>query len=208
MAAEPAPGALRRLLPFVRPHRRLLVPIALGLLVDAGFDGFWPYGFKLLIDDALVPHDSHVLVLVLAALGVGVLVASVVQVGYDFLYARFCASVLADLRLAMFDRLQQLSLDFYARGQLGDVLSRFSGDLVAVENAIVSALPWAAKPALDVFASTALLFVLDWRLAAGAMLVLPVALLGPRYFAPRAVSASYAKKQLEAGALSIVQESV
>src|ERR1700750_276826 len=124
MAVDASPAgsvgnSLRRLRDVVRPRRRLLVPIGLGLLVDAGFDAFWPLGFKLLIDDALVPHDGRVLVIVLAALGVVVRVAAAVKIGYDYLYARLCSSVLADLRLAMFDHLHRLSLDFQSRVQAG-----------------------------------------------------------------------------------------
>ena len=201
-------AAVRALLPFFRPYRRLLVPILLGLLVDVSFDAFWPLGFKFLIDDALLPHDGRILVLVLVALGAGVLVAAAAQIGYDFLYARFCSSVLADLRVRMFDHLQKLSLGFYSRARSGEILSRFSGDLVAGENALASAPAWAVKPSLDILASTVLLFVLDWRLASGAMLIWPVALLGPRFFAPRAIASSHEQKRFEAAALNVVEENV
>jgi ATP-binding cassette subfamily B protein len=50
-----------------------------------------------------------------------------------------------------------------------------------------------------------LLFVLDWRLALLAMVVWPIALLGPRYFGPRALASSFG---LESAALSVVQENV
>jgi ATP-binding cassette subfamily B protein len=212
--AAPAPHvgdavkALRALGPYLRPYRLALVPVLLGLLVDVAFDGFWPLGFKFLIDDALVPHNGRLLVLILAGLGGGVLVAAVAQAAYDHRYAQVCASVLADLRLRMLDHLQSLSLGFYSRTSTGEILSRFSGDLVAGESALAAAPAWAAKPGLDILVSSALLFVLDWRLAAGAMLIWPVALLGPRLLAPRAIAASNEKKQLEARALAVVEETV
>ena len=130
------------------------------------------------------------LVIVLVALGLGVVITGVVGVARDRLYAQLTASVIADLRLEIFAHLQKLSLGFYARMQVGDILSRFSGDLVAVEDAFVSALAWAVAPSLDVCVYTVVLFMLDWRLALVAMLVWPVALLGPRFFAPRAVPAA------------------
>jgi ATP-binding cassette subfamily B protein len=58
------------------------------VLVDVAFDAFWPLAFKFLIDNALVPRDSGVLVLVLAVLGIGVVVAAAAQITYDCLYAR------------------------------------------------------------------------------------------------------------------------
>ncbi len=148
------------------------------------------------------------LVIVLVALGLGVVITGVVGVARDRLYAQLTASVIADLRLEIFAHLQKLSLGFYARMQVGDILARFSGDLVALEGAFVSALAWAVAPALDVCVYTVVLFILDWRLALVAMLVWPIALLGPHYFAPRAVSGSYEKKRLESQTLSVVQENI
>ena len=182
--------------------------IALGLLVEAAFNVFLPLSFSILIDKALIPQDKQVLVIVLVALALGVVITGVVGVARDRLYARLTASVIADLRLEIFSHLQKLSLGFYARMQLGDILARFSGDLVALEGAFVSALAWAVAPALDVCVYTVVLFILDWRLALLAMLVWPIALLGPRYFAPRAVIGSYEKKRLESQTLSVVQENI
>lgn len=90
----------------------------------------------------------------------------------------------------------------------GAILSRFSGDLAAVESALAMALPWGALPSLEILSSTALLFLLDYRLALIAMLIWPLSLIGPRYFAPRAVKASYRKRELESATLSAVQEAV
>ena len=190
---------LRELRPYFRAYRGTVVLIGLGLLVEAAFNAFLPLSFSFLIDKALIPKDKQMLVFVLAALAVGVVVAGVVGIGRDRLYAQLASNVIADLRMRLFDHLQTLSIGFFSRTQLGDILTRFSGDLVAVETAFASALAWAVAPALDICVFTVLLFVLDWRLALVAMLVWPVALLGPRRFAPRAVASSYRKKELEAG---------
>jgi ATP-binding cassette, subfamily B, bacterial len=203
-----AADALRRLSPYFRPYRKTQVLVALGLLVDVAFDAFWPLAFKFLIDDGLIPKDATVLVEVLVILGIGVIVTSAVGVSYHYLNAKLCSDVLADVRAHMFRHLQRLSLGFYSRSEVGDVLARFSGDMIAVENAMISLLPWAVKPTLDIVASTLLLFVLDWRLALVSMVVWPVALLGPRVFTPKAVASSYEKKRREAAALSVVQEDI
>jgi ATP-binding cassette subfamily B protein len=51
-----------------------------------------------------------------------------------------------------------------------------------------------------------LLFMLEWRLASLAMLLLPLSLLGPRILVPRASAASYERKQQEAHVATAVQE--
>ncbi len=199
---------IRSLAPYFRPYRLKMAAIVLGLTLEMAFNAAFPLSLKFLIDGALINRDHRVLVVILAALGVGVVIASAAGLARDYLFSRVGSSAIGNLRFAMFNHLQWLSMDFYSRTRVGAVLSRFSGDLAAVENALAMALPWAVLPSLEILSSTALLFLLDYRLALIAMLIWPVSLVGPRYFAPRAVRASYQKRELESAMLSAVQEVV
>jgi ATP-binding cassette subfamily B protein len=199
---------IRSLAPYFQPYRLKMVGIGLGLALEIAFNAIFPLSLKFLIDGALIDRNRRMLVIILAALSGGVLVASAAGLARDYLYARVGSSALSNLRFVMFNHLQWLSMDFYARTRVGSILSRFSGDLAAVEIALAMALPWGVLPSLEVLLSTALLFLLDYRLALIAMLIWPVILIGPRYFAPRAVKASYQKRELESALLSAVQESV
>jgi len=193
---------------LIAPHWRKAIVVVAGLVFEMAFSSALPFSFKFIVDDGLVGQNHRLLITILAALAGGALVVSAVGLLRDFLFARLAAQVLCDLRAAMFAQLQRLSIDFYGRTSAGDVLSRFSGDVGSIETALANAIPWGVLPVLDVCANTALLFWLDWRLALVAMLVWPLCLLGPRIFAPRAVDASYARKQDEGCALALVQENV
>jgi ATP-binding cassette subfamily B protein len=209
--SSPVLGAwalIRSLAPYFRPYRLKMAAIALGLLLETAFNAAFPLSLKFLIDGALIDRDHRVLVLILALLGGGVIIASAAGLARDYLYARVSSNAMGNLRFALFNHLQWLSMDFYARSRVGAILSRFSGDLAAVESALAMALPWGALPSLEILSSTALLFFLDYRLALIAMLIWPLSLIGPRYFAPRAVKASYRKRELESSTLSVVQEAV
>ena len=199
-------GFLRFLFSNLRPYWKQNILIALGLVLEMAYGSAVPFSFKHIIDDALLPRNGQLLVSILAGLGVAALVVSTTGLGRDYLYAQVCARVLRDLRERMFTHLQSLSLDYYARIKVGDVLTRFTGDLGVVEQAMAAAIPWGLLPALDLLLNSVLLFVIDWRLALVAMLVLPMCMLGPRIFAPRAAGASYHRRQFEAGLTSNLQE--
>lgn len=199
---------IRSLAPYFRPYRLKLAAIALGLILEMAFNTAFPLSLKFLIDSALIDRDHRVLALILTLLGGGVVIASAAGLVRDYLYAQVSSSAMGNLRFALFNHLQWLSMDFYARSRVGAILSRFSGDMAAVESALAMALPWGALPSLEILSSTALLFLLDYRLALIAMLIWPLSLIGPRYFAPRAVKASYRKRELESATLSAVQEAV
>src|SRR5215510_1185672 len=208
---QPIYGAwamLRSLAPYFRPYQLKMAAIALGLILEVAFNTALPLSFKYLIDGALIDRDHRVLVLILTLLSVGVVIASAAGLARDYLYSQVSSNAMGNLRFALFNHLQWLSMDFYSRSRVGAILSRFSGDLAAVENALAMALPWGALPSLEILSSTALLFYLDHRLALIAMLIWPLSLIGPRYFAPRAVKASFRKRELESATLSVVQEAV
>jgi ATP-binding cassette subfamily B protein len=197
-----------RLAAYYAPYWKSGILIAIGLLLEMSFNSMVPFSFKFIIDDGLVGKNDTLLITIIAALAIGAVVVSAVGLGRDYLYAKITASVLGDIRYRMFQHLQRLSMDYYARASAGDILARFSGDLASIETAMANALPWGVLPALDVVANSVLLFVLDWRLALVAMLVWPLCLFGPRLFASRAVQASYVRKQDEGRTVSIVQENI
>jgi ATP-binding cassette subfamily B protein len=202
-------GALvRSFVRYLKPYRARVALLALLLLIEMSFQAAVPLSFKFLVDRAVVRRDLRFLMLMLSALGIGTVLVMVGGLARDRLYARLGSRVLADIRSRMFSHLQRLSMSFYSRAQTGDVLSCFSSDLAAVEGAMAAAIPWGVLPALDVLASTVLLFLLDWRLACAAMLIWPLCLGGPRVFAPRASAASYRVKQEEAQTLSCIQENL
>lgn len=197
---------LRGLMAYLQPYRFQSFLILIGLLLEMAFAAAVPMSVRYLLDVVLPRKDGHALTAVVIALGVGALFVAGGGLARDYLYARLTAGVLHDLRVRLFQHLQALSMRYYGRASAGDVVAYFSGDLTAVEGAITSAVAWAVLPFLDVLCSNVLLFVLDWKLALVAMLIWPVALLGPRIFAPRAAAASYDKRQDEARAAAVVQE--
>jgi ATP-binding cassette subfamily B protein len=201
-------GFLRCLDSYARLYRGRLVVIFICMLLEMAFYSSLPICFKVLVDNVLLKGNVHLLVWLLGLLSAGVVVVTSVGLLHDYMTARVFTGMLGGLRMRLFDHLQRLSLDYFARTSTGETLNRFSGDVATIENALTTAIPSAGLPGLDVLASTVLLFMLDWRLALLAMLVFPLALIGPRLITPRATDASYQYKLEEALTLSQVQENV
>src|SRR5439155_18226073 len=120
----------------------------------------------------------------------------------DYLYSRIFSSVVADIRQRLFGHLQGLSMPFFTRAQAGGILSRFSGDLVAVEGGLIALIPWLVLPLLEVVYSVVLMFVFNFWLALLGTLVFPLVLLLPRLLAKRALALSYDKREREGAVLS------
>lgn len=199
---------VRMISPHLRRYRGLCFLIFLALLLEMAFNAAIPMCFKYIVDNVLLGGQKQILTTLLLGLLAGAVVTSAVGLVRDSRYAGLVASILGDIREAMFVHLQKLSQSFYSRAQPGDLLSRFSNDLNIVEIALSDAVSWALLPGLDVLASCCLLFFIDWRLAVISMLVWPVSLIGPKFFAPKVGAGSYELKQIEADTLGLIQENL
>jgi len=201
-------GFLRCFARYLRPYRMQAFLIVLALLADLVFDTALRLSFKYLIDDVLVAKNGRLLVIILAVLCAGVIVACAAGLSRDYYYARLSGNVLNDMRYGMFCHLQRLSMGFYAKAQLGDLMARFSTDLASVETAIVTALPGALIALFGTLFSVVPLFLLEWRMALLAVICLPLCLVGPKLLERRASDANFALKEEQGKVASTVHENI
>ena len=177
----------------------------LGLALENAFAAVVPISLQYLIDRA-VDREAGPLLPLFIALTLGLIAASAGGLARDYVYARLGARVLNDIRLEVFNHLQRLSMDYYARTRIGDLVARFTTDLISIETAVVYSLPYFVNNAMGSLVSASLLFWLDWRLALVVVVGLPLTLIGPKLLASRTTAASYLVKEEEGRLASVVQE--
>jgi ATP-binding cassette subfamily B protein len=210
--AQEAAGALATIYGFVKPHlanyKKMLAFVALGVVVETLFNVIMPLSLKFLIDDALGEEDFQALYKILGVLAVAGIFTSIVAVWYEKWNARLSAGIISDVRTRLFDHIQNLPSAFFQRTKRGEILSRFSVDLTAFEGSVRTTVGSAALPFLELIAGIILMLFLNWQLAAVALLVFPITLIGPRILTPKAVEANYEQKLNESGLLGMVQENI
>jgi len=210
--AKEAAGAMATIYGFVRPYlgnyKKLLIFVGFGVLVETLFNVIMPLSLKFLIDDALGEEDFQALYKILGVLAVAGIVTSIIAVWYERWDARLAAGIIADVRANLFEHVQRLPASYFARTKRGEILSRFSIDLSAFEGSVKTFANSAALPFLELIAGIILMLFLNWQLAAVALLVFPITLIGPRILTPKAVQANYEQKLNESALLGVVQENV
>src|SRR4051812_34738137 len=210
--AREAAGALATMYGFVRPflknYRKMLTFVGFGVVIETLFNVIMPLSLKYLIDDALGEEDFEALVTILSVLAVAGVFTSIVAVWYERWDAKLAACLISDVRVRLFEHVRELPSSYFARTRRGEILSRFSIDLSAFEGSVKSFANSAALPFLELIAGILLMLYLNWQLAAVALLVFPITLIGPRILTPKAVQANYEQKQNESSLLAMVQENV
>ncbi|MBI3700435.1 MAG: ABC transporter ATP-binding protein [Afipia sp.] len=210
--ASEAAGAFATIWRFTWPHMRnyktWLMFVGIGLFVETLFNVIMPLSLKYLIDDALGEEDFQALYTILSVLAVAGIVTSIVAVWYERWDARLAAATISDIRSRLFDHVQNLPAAFFGRTKRGEILSRFSVDMAGYESSVKHFANSAMLPFLELIAGIGLMIWLNWQLAAVALLVFPITLIGPRILTPKAVQANYEQKVNESAILGVVQENI
>ncbi|MFQ5459437.1 MAG: ABC transporter ATP-binding protein [Anaerolineae bacterium] len=91
--------------------------------------------------------------------------------------AQIGEGIIYDLRVAMYAHMQRMSLRFFTETKTGEIISRFSNDVVGAQGAVTNTLPNLITNVLTVVTTLAIMLRLDWRLAAVSIVALPLFLL-------------------------------
>ena len=207
---EAAPGVpprelLRRFWPFARPYRRaIFAGLALVALIPAVQAAeIWLFG--VVVDEVIVPGAVAALPwIALAVLGLTLLGAAL-SFAEDYAWTWAGERFLLDLRATFFTHVQSLSLDSLDRRRLGDLLSRLTSDIQAIESFVLGGLGEGVSAIARIVIFAAALFLLDPLLAAITLVLALPFLLVTRRFARHARHAAREKRR-RSGSLSAVAE--
>ena len=192
---------LRRLGVLLRPYRARTIAMLVSL-VAATLASLAPGPLvKHAIDDGISGGDVTVLYVVV---GLFVLSALLVWAGtaiQTYLVSWVGQRVLQDLRIEIFDHLQNLPVAFYERKRTGVLISRLTNDVQALDTLVSDAVVTLFQSTLTLIGAAAILFFYDPGLALLSFTVLPFVIGGAVVF--RIASAdAYRRTRETIGALS------
>jgi ATP-binding cassette subfamily B protein len=210
------PGGIFRFLRlssvYLRPHALKVVEIVVYLALASLFTTGLAVIQRILFDRALPgpngPGSLRVLVVVMAALVGGFLLVSLTSLREGYLMAWVSERVIQTIRMRIFANLQRLHPGFFQQVQSGDILSRMTSDLQAIEFALTGALAQGVRLALTFVLAVAAIFAQDWKLALIAMAGMPLFFVTGRWLGPAAARASFERQQNLGDATSVLQENL
>src|SRR3954462_11930210 len=206
-AAAPAPvrEILRQFWPYARPYRRWLWLTAVFIVVMPAIETATIWLFKVVVDDVLVPRDFGPFVWIALGYVALTLLAGLVSFADDYLSTWVGERFLLGLRTQFFRHVQNLSLDFFERSRLGDVLSRLTSDISAIENFVLSGVADAMSYVVRITFFLCALFYLQWDLALVSLFVAPLFWVAARRFS-RLIKHASREKRRRSGSIGAVAE--
>ena len=170
-------GTARRLLGYLREHRRSLIGALLALLVVASLNLVAPWITKIVIDDYLPNEDFGPVLWALLILFATYLLRAATTMLTIILVQRSGQIVIFNLAQDLYHHLLRLSMRYFERETTGETLSRLTADVNAVQRATMGPTLGALVSLLTMIVYAAAMFVMDWRLTLLILVVVPAMVL-------------------------------
>ena len=163
----------RRIASLFKPYRARLTTVLALIGLSAGLSMISPFLLRAVLDDAIPERDTALLTGLVAAMVAISIATGALGVAQTWLSNLVGQRVMHDLRAAVYRHLQRLSLAFFTRTRTGEVQSRIANDIGGVQNVVTSTATSIVSSVTTVLATVVAMFLLDWRLAAFSLALLP-----------------------------------
>ena len=164
---------LLRVLAYAKPYWWQIGWMLVTILGSSALSVVSPLIFRQLIDNILPNKDLNKLVIFAFALLLVPLLNGGISVVQRKLNATVGEGVIYDLRVALFTRLQRMSLRFFTNTKVGELMSRLNNDVVGAQNAISNTIVGIITNIIQGAAILIVMLTLEWRLTLGSVFVLP-----------------------------------
>jgi ATP-binding cassette, subfamily B, bacterial len=210
---------------LLRPHWPTLVVAFVAIIFEGAADLLEPWPIKIVLDYVigskqppewgarLIASSFGTNKLALLNLAV-VTVIAVAVVGAvsnyteKYLTTKVGQEVMCDLRRTVYHHIQRLSLSFYDRSRVGDLISRVTVDIDAIQDFVSLALLGVVVDALKLAGMIALMFYLNWRFTLIALLFAPILFVEVYSLTRRIKQAARELRKKESEIVSVVEESL
>lgn len=161
---------------YLKPHKMILIfsLVLSGLSTVLGMTQ--PYFSKVLIDRVFLAGDRRLLWPVLSLLLALILLAFAIRVINSFLYTRYSAKILFQMREDLFEHVQTIPLNYFSKQKIGDLYSRIASDMADIQSLTTDVLPMVAFNLLTCLIAAGILIALNWKMALLSVAFLPAAL--------------------------------
>lgn len=174
---QPIKVILQRLTAYALKSRGALTIAACGVITASLLNMVVPQLTRITIDQVIPSGDIYRIFFVAAA----IIVTAIAIGATSFVRSYFMSIVgqrtIYELRNCLYRHLQTLSLGFFAQRRTGELMSRVTNDVNAVQQLITSGVMEIATDAVTFVVIIGLLFFTDWRLMLFLLATFPITIL-------------------------------
>ena len=167
-------NALMRLLPYLYPFKAVLILVLVFVLIYTVLGLIGPYLMGVAIDKFIATKDAAGLGKIAIWMLVVYLLNNLFQAISAWLMSDVSQRALKQLRKDLFGHLQSLPIAFFDSNPAGDLMSRLTNDIDAINQAVSQNIVSLLANVLSLVGILIAMFVLDRWLALASVLVVPI----------------------------------
>ena len=200
--------ALVQLILYLRPYKAALISVLAFVLIYILLGLLEPYLIGRAIDQYISTRQINGLSRLAILLLVVYLFDNGFQAASSWIMARISQDALRRLRRDLFEHLQKLSIAFFDRHTAGELMSRLTNDIDAINQAVSQNIVSLVASVLSLVGIVIAMFVLNAWLALSALLVVPIMFWFTQFVA-RYTRKGFRDLQRELGEInSVMEESI
>lgn len=171
-----SPVRMGRVAALFSAHRGRLLLLTLTIVATSIIGMAQPFLLRAIIDDALPNDDTRLLVLAVAGMIAIAVVTAVLGVLQTWMSSAMGQRVMHDLRVKVFDHVQQQSMAFFKRTRGGEIQARLLQDIAGIQSVLTTTATSVASNFTTAIATAVAMAALSWRLSLLSLVVLPPAI--------------------------------
>ena len=164
---------VRRIAGFFQPYRWQVLVVMVSIIVTSVLGVINPYLLRFLLDVAIPRQDFTLLNLAVIAMIAIPVISGLIGVGQTYVNNRVGQAVMEDLRNAVYAHLQKMPLRFFTETRTGEIQSRISNDVGGVQSVVTDTASSVFANLVIVVTTLLAMVLLDWRLTAISLTILP-----------------------------------
>lgn len=197
-----------RLIKYLRPYKFRLFMAALCTALASAGTVYLPWIIKDVVDQVLSEKDSEKLTYIALSIVVIFLLRGFFFYGQSYLISYVGQSVIIDIRRAMFQKIQRLSMSFYDKNKTGTIMSYVTNDVSALQSGLVDNIVDMITETVILVASIVAMICLDWKLFLFTFCTFPVVIGFIDFFGKRIRKSGSKIQGTTADLTSVLQEVV
>jgi len=167
-------NALMRLLPYLNPFKLVLILVFVFVLVYTVLGLIGPYLMGVAIDRFIATKDAAGLAKIAFWMLAVYLLSNLFQAISAWLMSDVSQRALKQMRKELFSHLQSMPIGFFDSNPAGDLMSRLTNDIDAINQAVSQNVTSLLASVLSLAGILIAMFVLDKWLALASVLVVPI----------------------------------
>ena len=180
-----APGTLRRIAEFAKPHRTSLLIFLTLSTVSAVLAVATPVLAGRVVDGIVRHADTGLVVGLAALIALLTVVDSGIGLASRWQSSRIGEGLILDLRRAVFEHVQRMPVAFFTRTRTGALVSRLNNDVIGAQTALTSTLSGVLTNAIQLVLTLAVMLTLSWQVTVLALVLLPIFVIPARRMGAR-----------------------